>query len=90
MHSIRLQETFRRRKALHPPSDGADQILQRTPESIVIVDNPNQRVFGVQSLLLLFNLSRRLRTVEPITMAVLVWTGTASGKKQAKLCGKNF
>ena len=34
---IRPQERFRRRKTLHPPSDGSDQVLQRTPESIVIV-----------------------------------------------------
>jgi hypothetical protein len=43
MHLIRPQEHFRRGKTLHPPSDGSDQILERTPEGVVIVNNRNVR-----------------------------------------------
>src|SRR5215469_1502769 len=42
MHLIRLQERFRRREPLRSQSDGSDQILERTPESLVIVDNRNE------------------------------------------------
>jgi hypothetical protein len=40
---IRPHEHFRRGKTLRPLSDRSDQILQRTPESIVIVNNRNER-----------------------------------------------
>jgi hypothetical protein len=44
MHLIRPQERFRRGKTLRPHSDRSDQILKRTPESVVIVDNRNERI----------------------------------------------
>jgi len=53
MRLIRPQERFRRGKPLDAPSDGSDQVLERNPESIVIVDNRNERVSGTQNLLLL-------------------------------------
>jgi hypothetical protein len=39
---IRIQERFRRRKTLHPKSDGSDQIVQRIPQRVVIVYNRNK------------------------------------------------
>jgi hypothetical protein len=41
-----LQERFRRRKALHAKSHGAEQIIKRIPQSVVIVDNRNERHAG--------------------------------------------
>src|SRR5215510_5701759 len=43
---IRLQERFRRRKALHTKSHGLEQIVERMPQRVVIVDNRNQRYAG--------------------------------------------
>src|SRR5262247_1053374 len=43
---MRLQERFRRRKALHTKSHGLEQIVERIPQRVVIVDNRNQRHAG--------------------------------------------
>ena len=38
----RLQERFRRRKTLHAKSDGLEQIVERRPQRVVIVDNRHE------------------------------------------------
>src|SRR5262252_2615491 len=43
---LRLQERFSRRETLRAKSDGSKQIVERIPESIVIVDNRNERNAG--------------------------------------------
>jgi hypothetical protein len=43
---IRLQERFRRRETLHAKSNGSEQIVERIPQSVVIVNNRNERNAG--------------------------------------------
>jgi len=43
---LRLQERFSRRETLRAKSDGSEQIVERIPESVVIVDNRNERNSG--------------------------------------------
>jgi hypothetical protein len=43
---IRTQERFRRRKTLRPKADGLDQIVERIPKRVVVVDNRNERTLG--------------------------------------------
>src|SRR5262249_16774698 len=43
---IRMQERFPRREILCAKSDRSEQIVERIPESVVIVDNRNERNSG--------------------------------------------
>ena len=47
---IRLQERFRRREALHTKSRGSEQIIERIPQTVVIVDNRYKRQAGQHGL----------------------------------------
>jgi hypothetical protein len=49
---IRLQERFRRRETLHAKSNGSEQIVERIPQSVVIVNNRNERNAGHELSLL--------------------------------------
>src|SRR5215813_1416732 len=49
---MRLQERFRRREALHAKSHGAEQIIERIPQSVVIVDYRHERHAGHERSLL--------------------------------------
>jgi len=40
---IRTQKRFRRRETFRPKSDRPDQIVERIPKSVVIIDNRNER-----------------------------------------------
>jgi hypothetical protein len=43
---IRTQERFRRRETLRPKSDGSEQIIERIPQRVIIVNNRNERNAG--------------------------------------------
>src|SRR2546427_5998052 len=43
---MRLQERFRRRETVRAKSDGSEQIIERISQSVVIVDNRNERNSG--------------------------------------------
>jgi hypothetical protein len=49
---MRLQERFRRRETLHAKANGSQQIIERIPQSVVIVDNRNERHAGHELSLL--------------------------------------
>src|SRR5262245_44336549 len=52
--ALRLQERFRRRKTFYPKADGSEQIVERIPQRVIIVDNRNERNSGHATVSLFF------------------------------------
>src|SRR5262245_59909432 len=52
--ALRLQERFRRRKTFYPKANGSNQIIERIPQRVIIVDNRNERNSGHTTVSLFF------------------------------------
>jgi PAS domain-containing protein len=60
---IRIPKRLRRRETLRPKSDRLDQIVEGVPESVIIIDDRNERDSGHAASTLLVGLSSEKRRI---------------------------
>jgi hypothetical protein len=60
---MRIPKRLRRRETLRPKSDRLDQIVEGVPESVIIIDDRNERDAGHAASTLLVGLSSEKRRI---------------------------